>query len=54
MNKQGHQLENGEVEIFNEQNVMLWKGVIRNGKKWNGRGVFKWMDDKDNVWECDG
>ena len=30
MNKEENQIENGEIEIFNEKNLM-WKGEIKNG-----------------------
>ena len=48
-----NRFENGEVEIFNTRNEM-WKGEIKTGKKWNGKGVFDWKDRKQNNWICKG
>ena len=32
----------------------MWKGEIRNGEKWNGKGFFEWKDEKDFTWKCEG
>ena len=53
MNKEENQIENGEIEIFNERNLM-WKGEIKNGEKWNGKGTFNWKDKNSNIWDCTG
>ena len=53
MNKKENLIENGEIEIFNERN-MMWKGEIKNGEKWNGKGTFDWKDKNNNIWECTG
>ena len=54
MNKEENQVENGEIEIFNDRNLLIWKGEMRNGKEWNGKGFFEWKDKNGNNWECEG
>ena len=54
MNKEENQIENGEIEIFNQRN-MMWKGKIKNGEKWNGKGTYmEYKDKNNNIWECTG
>ena len=54
MNEKGDRVENGEIEIFNEENLLIWKGDIKNKEKWNGKGMFEWKDNKNKVWNCKG
>ena len=39
--------------MFNQENN-CWKGEIKNGEKWKGKGAFIWKDNKENNWECEG
>ena len=48
------QIENGEIEIFNEKNENLWKGEIKNGRKCRGIGFFEYTDKNNILWECKG
>ena len=45
---------NGETETFNDDNVRIWKGEIKNNEKWNGYSIFDWKDKKRNEWGCSG
>ena len=46
-------VRNGEVESFNKNNK-IWKGIVRFGKKWEGKGTFEWKDKHNKYWECNG
>ena len=47
-------MENGITAVFNEKNEKIWKGELKNGNKWKGKGLFEWKDKNSNIWKCQG
>ena len=54
MNEKEEKVENGEIEIFNQENLLIWNGEIKNKEKWNVKGIFEWKDNKNKIWNCKG
>ena len=49
---ENNEIEDGEIEVFDKNNKR-WKGEMKGGVKWNGKGVFEW-DYRKESWECEG